>query len=142
MLATALLLEDDGLPLELDLVLVKEQARTFDVRVSGLPAGTTLNRLIWTAKVSASDADSLKKFQKVCTLTSDLATIGHIADAGTAGVARATVTFVATDLPDSLPDALVHQMWGEVIDSALLKRVGPCARGAIALSTPIPFTLP
>lgn len=142
MISLVLLLEDDGLPPVGDLELVKEQARAFEVRVSGLPAGTTLNRLIWTAKASAGDADSLKKFQKVCTLTSDLATIGTITDAGTAGVARATVTFVAADLPDTLPDLLVHQVWGEVIDSALLKRVGPCGRGTIALSPPIPFTLP
>lgn len=131
-----------ALPPTVDLTLVKEQARSFTVRVSGVPASHTLVRVVWTAKASASDADSLAKFQKVVTTTSDTATIGQITDTGADGVGHATVTFVATDLPDTLPALLVHQVWAEIIDSASVVRQGCVARGELTLDPPIPFTLP
>ena len=120
-----------------DLAMVRGQDRRYDVRVEGIPAGLTVTKLVWTGKLAPGDADSVKHFQKVLTSATALATIGRITDAGTAGVARATASFVPADSA-SWPDLLVHQLWAVLSDG----KPYCCLTGELASIAPIPLALP
>ncbi|NUO65339.1 MAG: hypothetical protein HOQ12_01805 [Gemmatimonadaceae bacterium] len=140
-LSAFLSLDRDGLPPIVDLALVREQARTIDVRVGGIPAGSTLASLTLTAKASASDPDSAILLQKIVTTMSSLTTLGQITSAS-APTALATITITASDLPDTFADVLAYQVWAVVTDAGMVNRQAPCLRGSIRTTKPLPLTLP
>lgn len=143
-LSAMLLIDDETrLPPEVDLSVVREQSRTIPIRVANLPTGTTLTRLIFTAKENATDLDANLVLQKVVTADSDLAVDGQITDDGAGTLlAFVTVTLTPADLPDTVIDTLVYQVWCEVTDASLAVRQAPCLRGTLRSIAPMPFTLP
>lgn len=137
LLRAAIRTDGTSAPPTADLAMVRGQDRRYDVRVDGIPAGLTLTKLVWTGKVAPGDADSAKHFQKVLTTATALATVGQITDTGTAGVARATASFVPADSA-SWPDLLVHQLWAVLSDG----KPYCCLTGELASIQSIPLALP
>ncbi|NUO62678.1 MAG: hypothetical protein HOQ34_03805, partial [Gemmatimonadaceae bacterium] len=82
---------------------------------------------------SLDGSDATIAVQKVVTPTSNLATVGQITNAGSAGTGQATFTFVPADSA-GWPDALVYQVWAVLDDG----EPAPCLTGSLSSITAIP----
>lgn len=136
-LRAVLATDGTAMPPTADLLMVRNEHRRLTGVVTGIPSGVTLAKLVWTGKTADTDADTAKRFQKVLTTTSALASIGQITDAGASGTARWTASFVPGDSAN-WPAAVQHQLWAVLSDN----KTYCVLEGTVTSLAPIPLAMP